>query len=69
MATRQSARTMCPKHPGLRMAHSPTTQAESPLLVYVVCGRDGCGQRLVLHVADWEEEQERRRLEASQAAQ
>jgi hypothetical protein len=49
------------------MAHSPTTYAESPQLVYVVCGRDGCGQRLVLHVADWEEEQESRQLAANQA--
>ena len=67
-------------HP-LAQAHSPTP-AQGGRVVYVICGYDGCPQRLVLARAQWQAELRRRQqqfqawdatwapwLEAAQARQ
>jgi hypothetical protein len=46
-------------HP-LAQAHSPTL-AQGGTVVYVICGDDGCPQRLVLARAQWQAELRRRR--------
>jgi hypothetical protein len=55
--------TYCPKHnPELGMAHTPTERPDGQV-VYVVCGWQGCPQRLALPAEVWQEEL-RRRAEA-----
>jgi hypothetical protein len=46
-------------HP-LAQVHSPTL-AQGGTVVYVICGYDGCQQRLVLALAQWQAERRRRR--------
>jgi hypothetical protein len=48
------------QHHPLDQAHTPT-EAASGLVVYVVCGFDGCAQRLEVDAAVWREEEARRR--------
>ena len=48
------------KHHPLSLAHSPTANAAGTL-VYVVCGWQGCAQRLEVDVAVWEAERTRRK--------
>jgi hypothetical protein len=55
------------KHHPLSLAHSPS-YAVSGQLVYVVCGFDGCRQRLEVDAAVWREEERRRREAGAGAA-
>jgi hypothetical protein len=57
--------TYCRKHsPELGMAHTPTPRPDGQV-VYVVCGWQGCAQRLALPADVWQEELRRR--QASEA--
>ena len=53
-------------HP-LAQAHSPTL-AQGGTVVYVICGDDGCPQRLVLALAQWQAERRRRRRSSTRLA-